>query len=161
MNCLLGAPEPHTFTWVPSSMRETWENRLLLPGYCLCLYVLFTLCVSRWISVSELITFGLVCLVNECWQHVAIFYAEVVIGTEHVGRDDCCVTMTVLLKVCPVNKRTMYRSDMCNTDGHFSASIHVYSSPPSVAQMHGGHKLDPSESLSSFMTFTNWTGLSV
>lgn len=104
MNCLLGAPEPHTFTGVPSSMRETRENRLYyLVIVCVCM--LFA-AVSRWISVSEWITLGFVCLVNERWQHMAIFYVEVVIGTKDIGGDDCCVTMTILLKVCPVNTQT-------------------------------------------------------
>lgn len=101
MNCLLGVPEPQTFKVVPSSARKINEADSItwaLP--------VFVSLILRRVSVSELITFGLVRLVHQRWQHVTILDVEVVMGTENVGRDDCRVTMTILLEICPVNTVT-------------------------------------------------------
>lgn len=37
---------------------------------------------------------------------MTIVYVEVVIRTKHIGQYDRCVTMTILLEVCPVNTET-------------------------------------------------------
>lgn len=118
MNCLLGLPEPHIFKVAPSSIKRT---KTVVDYSCLSLWDVFMRCVCA----AELITFGFVRLVNERWQHMTIFYVEVVVRTEHIGQYDCCVTMTILPEVCPVNTETIK---------HVSKQAFVYF-PRSHAQM--------------------------
>lgn len=94
MNCLLGFPEPHIVTGVPSSVRRIYIfyiSWIYLPDY------------SRF---SELFTFCSVCFVYECRQDVAVFYVEVVVGSEYISGDDCCVLTAMLLEVRPVDTNT-------------------------------------------------------
>lgn len=98
MNCLLGFPEPHTVTGVPSSVRRIqvsdnifYISWIYLPDY------------GRF---SELFTFCFVCFVHECGQDVTVFYVEVVVGSEHISGDDCCVLTAMLLEVRPVDTNT-------------------------------------------------------
>lgn len=56
MNCLLAAPEPHTFTGVPSSRRYA-EERDFTTEFLFTVVMCYSLlvCQLRWISRSELL----------------------------------------------------------------------------------------------------------
>lgn len=58
------------------------------------------------VGFSELFTFCFVCFVHERGQDVTVFYVEVVVGSEHISGDDCCVLTAMLLEVRPVDTNT-------------------------------------------------------
>lgn len=41
-------------------------------------------------------------------QDVAVFYVEVVVGSEHISGDDRCVLTAMLLEVRPVDTNTQF-----------------------------------------------------
>lgn len=64
----------------------------------------FTFPVS--ISTTGPFTFCFVCFIHERGQNVTILYVEVVVGSEHIGGDDCRIPTSVLLEVRPANTNT-------------------------------------------------------
>lgn len=51
-------------------------------------------------------TFCFVCFIHERGQNVTALYVEVVVGSEHIGGDDCRIPTAVLLEVRPANTNT-------------------------------------------------------
>ena len=84
MNCLRGFPVPKT---VKGSPDATAQRRHSYDKYTN--------------SVHLVSTFSEIALVNESWDHVAVFQVEVVMGTEYVCWDNAGKHATILLMVCP------------------------------------------------------------